>query len=182
MEQPATVCGLLASFFRGNQEAYWQIWVLYDQDIYRYCLALLGNRVEDAEDAKQEVMWKGFLKLSQYQQRLTSFRSLIMSIARNTCRDILRHQQTIHWVTLQEDDCYFSQEISSEMRLIGYEEKKHLESAIAQLPPHQKYVITRYYLQGMSHPKIARMLNIKPATSRKHAEKGIKKLRKQLKK
>ena len=76
---------LLASFFAGNQQAYWQLWQLYEQKIYRYCLMFMRNNIDDAEDAKQEIMCKGFSKLAQYQQRLTSFNCLLMTMARNTC-------------------------------------------------------------------------------------------------
>ena len=171
---------LLASFFAGNQQAYWQLWQLYEQKIYRYCLMFMKNNIDDAEDAKQEIMCRGFSKLAQYQQRLTSFNCLLMTMARNTCRDIIRRKRVIGWVTFQENNDDYNRAIFPEMALIRLEEKSALEGAIAQLPPTQNYVINCYYLQGIPHPEIAKRLNIQPATSRKHAEKGIKNLRKNL--
>ena len=171
---------LLASFFSGNQQAYWQLWELYDRKVYYYCLMFMRNNIDDAEDAKQEIMCKGFSKLAQYKQRLTSFNALLMAMARNTCRDIVRRKRIICWVTFQENYHDHHRESSPEMALIRGEERRYLEGAIAQLSPTQNYVINCYYLQGIPHSEIARNLNIKPATSRKHAEKGVKNLRKKL--
>lgn len=171
---------LLASFFAGNQEAYWQIWTLYDQSIYRYCLSLMDNNIEDAEDAKQEIMCKVFLKLNQYQQCLTSLNRLLITIARNTCWDILRRKRAICWVALKEEYMAESEQETPEMVAIRLEQKYYLESAIAQLPSRQSDVLTYYYFCGIPHGKIAEKLNIKPSTSRKHAARGIQKLRKHL--
>lgn len=168
---------LLASFFAGNQQAYWQLWLLYEQEIYCYCLVWMGNNVEEAEDLKQEIMCKGFSKLRQYQHCLTSLRSLLMTMTRNSCRDFSRRKRAIRWVELEGNEDYPSQQKSPEEALRQEEMRESLESAIAQLPPSQSYVIRSYYLQAIPHNKIANLLNIKPATSRKHAEKGLKKLR-----
>jgi RNA polymerase sigma factor (sigma-70 family) len=171
---------LLASFFAGNQQAYWQLWILYDRQIYGYCLTLMGNNIEDAEDAKQEIMCKGFWKLSQYKQCLTSLKNLLLIMARHTCRDLLRQKKMRQWLALKEAEFSPNQPDSPETTVIRREQRNTLESAIAHLPPCQRYVISRYYLQGIPHAIIAQHLKIKPATSRKHAEKGIKKLRKLL--
>ncbi|QDZ39695.1 sigma-70 family RNA polymerase sigma factor [Euhalothece natronophila Z-M001] len=168
---------LLARFFAGNQQAYWQLWKLYEAEIYRYCLVWMENNVEEAEDLKQEIMCQGFSKLSQYRERLTSLRSLFMTMTRNRCRDVSRRKRAIRYFTLEGNENYPNQQLSPEEVAVREEIRESLESAIAQLPPSQSYVIRHYYLKAIPHGKIAKVLNIKPATSRKHAEKGLKKLR-----
>jgi RNA polymerase sigma factor (sigma-70 family) len=77
----------------GDKAAYAQVVEKYYRGVFALCLGMLGN-VHDAEDATQEAMLKGFLrirKLKKYDQ----FERWILQIAKNLCIDFLRRQKRI---------------------------------------------------------------------------------------
>jgi RNA polymerase sigma-70 factor (ECF subfamily) len=116
--------------------------------VFAMCLGVLGN-VDDAEDAAQEAMLKGLLKIREL-EKAEQFEPWILQIARNLCIDFLRQkkQTKTHRVKQQTQPA----------KQTG--ENHNLQQAIKRLPQEFRVPLTMYYFDGKNAKTIARKLNI----------------------
>ncbi|MBN2316387.1 MAG: RNA polymerase sigma factor [Sedimentisphaerales bacterium] len=132
----------------GDKAAYAKLVERHYKGVFALCLGMLGN-VHDAEDAAQEAMLKGFLrirKLKKYDQ----FDWWILRIAKNICIDFIRRQKRIRASGVKES------------RLTDHQNSDHdeLEQALRQLPRELRVPLTMFYFDGKNAKIIAEKLNI----------------------
>src|ERR1044072_4215416 len=73
---------------RGDRRAFEAIFRRYDQPLYRFCLAMVGNP-QDAQDALQNTMVKA-LRALPGEQRQIKLKPWLYRIARNESVEVLR--------------------------------------------------------------------------------------------
>jgi RNA polymerase sigma-70 factor (ECF subfamily) len=132
----------------GDKAAYVQVVEKYYRGVFALCLGMLGN-VHDAEDATQEAMLKGFLrirKLKKYDQ----FERWILQIAKNLCIDFLRRQKRIRVSDVSE-----SRQSSRQTS-----HNDNLQQAIRRLPQELRVPLMMFYFDGKNAKTIAGKLNI----------------------
>lgn len=119
---------------------------------YRYvfalCLGMLGN-VHDAEDAAQETMLKGLLKIKEL-DKTERFESWILQIARNLCIDFFRRRQRMKAIVIDQQ--------KKPPEKTG--RNQDLQQAIGRLPRELRLPLMMYYFDGKNAKTIARKLNI----------------------
>ena len=75
----------------GDERAFATIYQRYHQDLYRFCLAILGNP-EDAQDALQNTMVKA-LRALPGERREIQLKPWLYRIAHNESIDLLRRRR-----------------------------------------------------------------------------------------
>jgi len=133
---------------RGDEAAYTVLVERYYIGVFALCLGVLGN-VHDAEDATQEAMLKGLLRIGKL-HKPDLFERWLLQIARNICIDFLRRQRRMKTPGVKEPGRSGSQ--------TG--ENHDLQRAIRRLPQELRVPLTMFYFDGKNAKGIAAKLNI----------------------
>ena len=133
---------------RGDKNAYKVLVERYYRDIFAVCLGMLGN-IHDAEDAAQETMLRGFLKIRKLRNGQL-FSVWILRIARNFCIDLLRRQKHIKSMPVEE----------SVPHLPTVSGNDSLNDNIRRLPQELRLPLVMYYFDNKNTETIAEKLNI----------------------
>src|ERR1700761_7175901 len=116
---------------RGDRDAFTAIFRRFHQDLYRYCVALLGNR-EDAQDALQNTMVKA-LRALPGERREIDLKPWLYRIAHNESIDLVRRRRPA--VELEEDGLpagvTLAEEVETRQRL------RQLIADLGELPERQ---------------------------------------------
>jgi len=149
---------------KGDKAAYAVLVKRHYKGVFALCLGMLGN-VHNAEDATQEAMLKGFLRIKKL-KRCDRFEWWILQIARNLCIDFLRRQKRIRASGVKEP------------RQTGHQTSDHddLQQAVRRLPQELRVPLTMFYFDGKDARTIAGKLSI----SHSGACQRIRKARRQL--
>jgi len=133
---------------KGDKAAYAVLVKKHYKGVFALCLGMLGN-VHDAEDATQDVMLKGFLRIKKL-RRGDQFEWWILQIARNLCIDCLRRKKRTRALGMKES------------RPPGSQANDHdeLEQAIKRLPQELRVPLMMFYFDGKNARMIAGKLNI----------------------
>ncbi|MCL2153656.1 MAG: sigma-70 family RNA polymerase sigma factor [Oscillospiraceae bacterium] len=138
--------------------------------VYRLCYMYLKNAF-DAEDAVSTV----FLKLIKAQKEFHDYeheKAWLISTAKNTCKDILKHwwkSRRVDMENLPEVPAWDNQE-----------QENAALSALLSLPEKYKTVMYLYYYEGYTIKEISGMLNRKESTLQTQLSKGRQLLRTEL--
>ena len=139
---------VIRSCQKGDRAAYAMLVERYYRGVFALCLGVLGN-VHDAEDAAQEAMLKGLLRIRKL-QKPDLFEWWILQIARNLCIDFIRRQKRIRASGVKESR-------QSEQKTGNYDD---LQQAIRQLPQELRVPLTMFYFDGRNAKRIAEILSI----------------------
>jgi len=175
---------LLAALARGQQEAFWTLWLRHVDKIFAVCLReMKGNRA-DAEDALGQAMMRSQQKLPRFASRVSSAPAWLTRVASNVCRDILRararhiraeeHLAHVEWEQFQRLLHASAGETSGSPPGIGTGD---VSSLIARLPDRLRGVFTLRILQDRSYEEIASQLRVTCATARKRVQQARATLR-----
>ena len=99
--EPHPDLALVARSKAGDTAAFEQLVRQYDRQIYRTALHITQNR-EDAEDITQDVFFKAFQKLEQFQGN-SKFSTWLVRIAVNESLMRLRRRKTSRTVSMDQD-------------------------------------------------------------------------------
>lgn len=141
---------LIKELKRGSSEAFHIIYNKYSDNIYRFCLKMLGDTAQ-AKDAFQETFIKLYEKKKLF--RGDNFTAWLYTIARHTCLNYFRSKKEY----VEYDDIYHS--VPNEYRSdIGLQEV--LDKAIKSLPITLKesFILREY--EDRSYKEIAEILDI----------------------
>jgi RNA polymerase sigma factor (sigma-70 family) len=82
---------LIVRIQKGDTEKYALIVKAFQQSIYRYCYRMLEN-TQDAEDAVQDILVKGYQSIHRYTPKV-NFSAWLYRIAYNHCLNLLRRRR-----------------------------------------------------------------------------------------
>lgn len=116
--------------------------------VFGVCFAMLAN-VHDAEDAAQETMLKGFLKMKTLDDK-ERFGPWIVRVAKNLCIDRLRSHSRRR-LPFEESPSRSRQDLYAEY---------DLEQAIKRLPQELRLPLLMFYFDGRNAKSIAAIMNI----------------------
>ena len=133
---------------KGDRAAYAVLVERHYRGVFALCLGMLGN-IHDAEDATQEAMLKGLLRIKKL-HKPDLFEWWILQIARNHCIDLLRRQKRMKASGVKESRQSGSQTSSNH----------DLQRAIRRLPQELRVPLTMFYFDGKNAKMIAGKLNI----------------------
>jgi len=157
---------------QGDSNAFWSLWMRYQDDLYTYCLQWMGGNREDAEDALSRASIKAWNALPQYAGRITNPKGWLIRLTHNLCVDIHRENarriRLIQHIKEKEAVAYMYD--PSEDFLLHDEIRKCILLAIDALAPRLREPVILRLLKGMSYQDIAEQLNISIENARKRIQ------------
>ncbi len=145
----------------------------YATPLLRVCCLRLGDR-QLAEDAVSETFFKVYKGLPQFRGD-ASYKTFILRVAENVCRDMLRRRKARHAEYEVEFDEAAEQCAEAEV----YDNS--LFEAVRALPDKLKTAILLYYYEDMNEHEIARVLRITPSAVSRRLTEAKRRLREMLK-
>lgn len=160
MSDPATLEWVQAAL-QGDQDAFAEIVLAYQDAVYNLCYRMLGERGE-AEDAAQEAFLRAYLNLARYDAE-RSFKTWILSIASNYCIDRLRRRR-LQWMSLDDEPTADSLALSSdepepEPATLTKERSAAIQSLLDELSPDYRAAVVLRYWYDYSYAEIADMMD-----------------------
>lgn len=165
---------LLLRIAGGDEAAYKQVFDQNWNKIYQVALSFL-KAPELAQDAVQVV----FIKLWEKRDKLPAvenFDAWLFIMARNTIVNVM--QQKAFSKSDHEVEDVLPEDYLTPESLLEYKQTAALiQEAIAQLPAQQSLIFKLSREKGLTHPEIARELNIAPATVKSHIIRALNNIR-----
>lgn len=128
----------------------------------------------------EEIASNAFVKIWKFHYKLNSYsviRSYLYSTVRNECHDVLRLKNR-KLVVLKETLPLVIESNTPFDNLVRSEVARLIRSALEELSPGNRTVLTMHYLEGKSTREIAAELNISHHTIKSQKSRGLEKLRK----
>lgn len=168
---------LFASFLNGKEEGFKYFFDTYYPSLCYYASRIIKDTAE-AEDIVQE----SFIKLWKRRAQLdgnSNIKSLLYSIVRNACLDLIRHQR---YVAVSENELSHMQGDTDGSNilheLIRTELLRELYNAIETLPAECRKVFKMIYIEGKNNRQIATELQLSESTIRNQKARGLDILKK----
>lgn len=150
----------------GDQTAFGELVVRYQNKIYTLCVRTIGDRDEGA-DLAQEAFFKAWQAISSFQGE-SSFSTWLYRLTINVCLDAMRkrsRRQSIDGAISLDDDeqtwqepADFSQE--PQQRLEKLELQDAVERGLQELPEHHRRPLILREISGLSYQEIAKVLDL----------------------
>ncbi len=171
---------LLRKAQAGNKEAFGELVLRYQKQIYRLAYKILSN-TSDAADIAQESFLKAYRNL-QNLKNPNKFAQWLMRIATNECYSWIRRRQDKLMKVEEELLCKSAlrHPPAPDEVLIKRELYQRIMAAIAALPELEQKVIQMYYLEGHSYKEIQEELSITKGTLGRRLHQARAKLRQKL--
>ena len=165
---------LFRDYIAGDRNALRTLFQRYETRIFVYCRRILGNR-EDAEDALQET----FLRISRQNSfdgdRVSAW---IYRIALNVCRTSFRRRTSRSARTLESMETEPGVQPPTPAQV--YAERiteEEVSRALDELPDLQREAIVLKYLDHLTSPEVAEILEVPLTTVEGRLRQGREKLR-----
>jgi len=144
----------------GEEAAFASIFDRYHQQLYRYCLAIVGD-AQDAQDALQNTMLK-VLRALPGEERELKLKSWLYRIAHNESIDLLRRRRDTRQLDaeLAAPAPPLADELDSRERL------RQLLTDLDELPERQRGALVMRELAGLDFAAIGTALDTSPAVAR----------------
>ena len=144
----------------GDERAFAAIYRRYHQDLYRYCLAVLGDR-EDAEDALQATMVKA-LRALPGEPRTIELKPWLFRIAHNEAISLVRRRRPTDEIDPELPELGNG----PEQRTIAREQLRDLVADLDHLPERQRGALVMRELSGLGFEQIGAALGASPAAAK----------------
>jgi RNA polymerase sigma factor (sigma-70 family) len=144
----------------GDRRAFEAIYKRYHQDIYRFCLSIVG-RPEDAQDALQNTMLKA-LRALPGEQREIRLKPWLYRVAHNESIDLLRRRR--EGVELDDTSSSAGAEIAETVVL--RERLGRLLADLGELPVRQRSALLMRELGGLDYEQIGAAFESSSAVAR----------------
>lgn len=166
---------LVSRLRNGDADAAALLDELYRDSLARFCWGYLGS-MEEAEDAIQDI-WYKILTASDIPD---AFRPWVYRIARNECLNLLRkrvkRKDGQELPAASQVDALLTGQLT---RLVKDETKSHLSELVAALSDVQREALRLRYVEGLSRPEIADVLEVPASVVKSRLFEGLKRLRDQ---
>lgn len=156
----------------GDDEGFEYIYNEYHNILYSIIKSSIKNQ-DDAEDCLQEVFYKIFISINKFNDKLSSFKTWIITITNNCIIDMLRKNRNEEIMTSLNVDM-----IEAEDKTINYTVYSYFASLLGDKEYH--LLLLRYGF-NYSINEIAKELNVSPSAIRHHLKLIKEKLNKMIK-
>lgn len=161
---------------RGESDAYGELVMRYQTNIFNVCYRILYDRAE-AEDMAQEAFMRAYDRLHTFDLG-RDFSPWIRRVAANVCLNHLSSQKPTGELE-EERDADSSQRPDEQVEV--KERSEQIRAALASLPPHYRLVVELRHYQEMSYDEIAAELKIPLSDVKSHLFRARKLLAEKLK-
>ncbi len=144
----------------GDERAFAAIFRRYHQDLYRFCLAIVGNP-HDAQEALQNTMAK-VLRALPGEEREIELKPWLYRIAHNESIDLLRRRREMHELDVEQvaPGYGLAEDVVTRERL------RQLLDDLRELPERQREVLVMRELSGLDFEEIGGALGTSGAVAR----------------
>jgi RNA polymerase sigma-70 factor (ECF subfamily) len=167
---------LLERFCAGEQQAFAELYGRHKQQIYTYCVRMLGGDQDLASDAFQEVFIKVSEKASQFREG-SNVTGWLFMIARNTCLNVFRGRKPNECLDdhaeLESADRSLAPEFGEEQNFL----RAKLEQAIAELPVDYREPLVLREFDGLGYAEIAKLTGTSLSVTKVRIYRAKQKLR-----
>jgi RNA polymerase sigma-70 factor (ECF subfamily) len=167
----------------GDLDAFNQIVLAYQDQVYSVCFRMLGSR-QAAEDVSQETFLSAFRNVRS--MRGSTVRAWLLRIASNACIDELRRRKRQPQLSLDmpAEDGDGGRPIETpdaspgpEQVLLGLELREALREELLRLPPDQRLAVVLCDIQQLSYEEIAEAMATSVGTVKSRISRGRARLR-----
>ena len=176
---------IIDRFKKGEDSAFEELVLKYQDRIYNLCRHMLGN-THEAEDAAQDTFIKAYQKLKKFKPEASLY-TWLYHIAVNTCLD---YKKRPLWESLfrksDEDKEYILEPLSDEPSPEKLYESKQLglalRKSLGKLSLKLRTVIILKEIEGLSYEEIADILEVSIGTVKSRISRAREELKQRLKK
>lgn len=156
---------------KGDKNAFSEIVILMQQQVFQYCYPMVANR-HDAEDIVQETFIRAYEKLDQYKEE-GRFIGWLLTIAHRTCLNKVKKKNRSYALMKKLE--------SKEVIINESYEAEHGEALaiLDTLKPKIRAVFILKFIHGMSYEEISAIVGLSPINLRKQVERAKKQLNKE---
>ena len=174
---------LAAEAQKGGRDAFGQLVELYHEEIFRMIYYRTRSRM-DAEDLAQDVFVKAYRNLPGLKDT-SRFRTWLYSIAVNRVRDFFRWRKLRLYYTPPENDELPEQPADGELQndpaplddLLGREFWDRMREHAKVLSKWEREIFFLRFLDQLSLPEIARVINKSESAVKTHLYRALKKFK-----
>jgi RNA polymerase sigma-70 factor, ECF subfamily len=167
---------LIAQWRGGEERAATALVERHAQAIARF-VASLGER-EEVEEVVQDTFVRAFGSLESFRGE-SSFRTWLLTIARNLLRDRQRRRtRARHHVAIQDDDLVSSSDALE--GAVATETEQRLRAAVDTLSPMQRSIFTLRVTEGLSYKEIALAVGSTEGAARVHYHNAMRIVREKI--
>jgi RNA polymerase sigma-70 factor (ECF subfamily) len=179
MDEPT----LIAAAQRGSVDAFNELVLAYQQQVYNLAYRILGDPAS-AADAAQDAFISAFQSLARF--RGGSFRSYLLRIVSNRCYDELRRYKRRPTTSFEDFGEHMDEEANPALINGGespeeYAERQEMarviQAGIETLPPDQRITLALADVQGLSYQEIAEVTEVSLGTVKSRLARARGKLR-----
>jgi RNA polymerase sigma-70 factor (ECF subfamily) len=170
----AEIVHLIERAVAGDHSAFEQILVRYERRVLTLAWRLLG-KLEDAQDASQEVFLRAFRFLHRF-DRGRPFEPWLVRMTVNVCRDLGRKRMRNTGVALNPDTLQSGSDPHAEFT--SKEDCRMLHGLLLELPEKERTALVLRDLEGLSTAEVADILGSSEVTVRSQISKARLKIRK----
>lgn len=148
---------LFARFVTGDQDAFKELYALYERPLYLYCRHMLSTPLE-VEDVFQEV-WLRIIRIRTRGEVVEHFRAMIFTVARNAAINNVRTRRNRPSIPFSQQDIELHPAVSVEAK--GYSDVEDLVNrALKRLPEPQREAFVLHAMMGYTFQEIAEMQGV----------------------
>lgn len=153
----------------GNKVAFDVLVKTYLPDVYRYLLWIVHDS-DTAQDIAQDAFVRAWQNLKKFDSA-RSFKPWLLRIARNCAYDHFRRKAIMPFSHLSETEKYYVGQTADtapqpDVNAQSLEQVEHVQTALGMLPAKYREVLVLHYLEELTTPEIANVLNLNHETVR----------------
>ena len=162
---------LIKEALSGDGEAFAVLVDRHKNTIFNLCYRMMGN-YQDAQDISQEAFLQVWRKLSWFRAG-QKFRNWLITIAINLCRNKLKRDKIIRFIsidrTVRTEDGEIPVEVADatptpEQLALGKEWKKRINLMVSSLSVKYRPVFLLRYVEGLSYKEISEITGMPAGT------------------
>lgn len=174
---PEEVLALVIAAKTGDSAAFEQLYQHFYQPILRYLVIRVGD-MDDAEDLAQKTFIKFYRNLHNWQDQGYSPAAYLYTVARSVLADHFRSQKA-RKLDNSEDILGLLADRSQnlEKSVIESEEVQQIFAAMHKLPELDAEVLRLRFIEGLSNPEIASIIDKSDVATRKTLSRATQRLK-----
>lgn len=162
-----------------NRQAFSLLFEHFAPLIKGYCLSrpVPNQPANLGEELVQEVMIKIWQKANSFNPDKASASTWIFTMARNCRIDLLRRNNKHVSDSIDADDIWMLEDDATPVQDVqSLRDEARLKVAFEQLPPDQKHILSKVYMEGKTHLEAAEEMSLPLGTVKSRVRLALKKL------
>ncbi len=155
--------------------------------IFAFCLRILRN-AEEADEVLEDVFFQLWQRADQYDARRGSVLAYLVTLARSRATERARRSSRREGLRRAVGDGVVrgalvdlsSADATPLQDALDHERRRHVRSALAEIPARERVALELSFLDGLSHSEIARQLGEPLGTVKTRIRSGFLRLRESL--